>query len=81
MRTLILQIHFFLQPTNTIENEKIIKPLKEQSTGGIDGVSNRVIKTLTPFLSLSYAHIFNNAIEIGIYTWIILKKATIVLPI
>ena len=67
----------FLQLTNTVEVEKIIKTLNEQSAGGIYGVSNQVIKKLSPFLSLPYAHIFNNPIEIGIYPDDF-KKATIV---
>ena len=60
-----ITVSFFLQPTNAVEVEKIMKTLNQQSAGRIDGVSNRVIKTLSPFLSLPYAHIFNNAIEIG----------------
>lgn len=57
----------FFEPTDTVEVNKIINTLNDQSAGGIDGVSNVVIKTLSQFLLLPISCIFNKSIEMGIY--------------
>ena len=40
----------FFEPTDTVEVNKITNTLNDQSAGGIDGIGNVVIKTLSQFL-------------------------------
>ena len=67
---------FFLEPTDMTEIDKVIKTLNVRSAAGIDGVGNGVIKSLSNFIALPLAYIFNMAVESGIYPDLF-KKACI----
>ena len=56
----------FIKPTNTLEIRNIINNLKDK-TGGVDGISTRVIKSISDHILQPLNYIFNLCIEKSIW--------------
>ena len=57
----------FLFPTTTLEIEKIIRNLKRKDSSGIDGISNRILKSIYPGIIEALKIIFNKSMQEGIF--------------
>ena len=66
----------FLTPTSYTEIEKIIKEMKDKS-GGVDGISSKILKIIAKDISIPLEHIFNICIYKAIWPSV-LKKADII---
>jgi len=53
--------------TSTRKIENIIKSLKPKNSSGYDGISTKLMKICSPFISSSLAHICNQFISSGIF--------------
>jgi len=56
-----------LQFISTKEIENIIKSLKPKNSSGYDGISTKLIKICSPFISSPLAHICNKSLNSGIF--------------
>lgn len=66
----------FLLPTDSFEIKKTILNLKDKS-GGVDGISSKILKILVNEISLPLANIFNKCISLAVWPDS-LKKADII---
>ena len=66
----------FLRPTNTLEIRTIISNLKDK-TGGVDGISTKVIKAISDHILQPLVHIFNLCIQKSLWPES-LKRAEVV---
>ena len=58
---------FNLKFISTKEIENIIKSLKPKNSSGYDGISTKLIKICSPFISSPLAHICNKSLSSGIF--------------
>jgi len=56
-----------LKSISTKEIENIIKSLKPKNASGYDGISTKLIKICSPFISSTLAHICNKSLSSGIF--------------
>jgi hypothetical protein len=56
-----------LKKTNSKEIEEIIRSIKPKSACGYDGITIKLIKVSTPFISSPLAYIFNKSLSTGIF--------------
>jgi len=56
-----------LKSTSTGEIENIIKSLKPKNSSGYDGISTKLVKICSPFISSPLAHIYNKSLSSVIF--------------
>ena len=74
-----IQESFFMAPTDPQEVLKVALSIKSKSSTGHDGLSNKVVKEIIPFILTPLTHIFNLSLETGIVPHI--YKTAKVIPI
>ena len=57
---------FFMMPTNTMEVSELLKSLKPKNSTGHDGLSSKLIKTLSSAISCPISIIINKSFETGV---------------
>ena len=67
----------FLTPTSKTEMIKLIGSLKNKSSSGHDGISNRILKGITHSISELLSIIFNKSLEEGVFPTEIKKADTV----
>lgn len=72
-------VSFFLNPTDELEVESLIRLLKIESAPGLDGIQNSLIKHISKFIILPLTHVFNLSLKNGAFPT--LWKTAVVAPI
>ena len=68
----------FMNPTSQLEVYKIVSEMKDK-TGGVDGINNKTLKTISTYISLPLEYIFN--LCIANFEWPRVFKTAKVVPI
>ena len=57
----------FFHPTSQVQIEKIVSGIKNKSSSGNDGISNRLVKEVCPVISMPLSSVFNTSLETGTF--------------